>query len=374
VIRALITRKKVAAEISEALEQYRKRKKWLFPNSLLKDIHREMELPQTVSIDQLNSPAVLFLILDEILTEPSFDHNEYEELSKKYFRDKYNTKDNDLFVRIRLFDPQNAIYYGKSFLAASDRYFLWDDTPLIIVTNNGKWLKEGHFIGNEVGWITRAEVRLLTSLAFGSKTGYRVFQLGATIDCPSSYFLYDIFSKGNDDKLIQDLRFLRRLFHGKKDYGYSFGANFTFAQETQEDYAGSIYDTFDINNRLVLRTSLHFLKAGMLFYRGNTFSEEAFMNMYFGIEGTLRLIHHMHYGSLEFNITRAKKAVNDVFPNQYFSEALEEFYQERVALVHPEPDFESDWVLWAMADDFLDNYEWVRCLLIYAITKKVIAD
>lgn len=127
-----------------------------------------------------------------------------------------------------------------------------------------------------------------------------------------------------------------------------------------------MFRSVDPADHVQLRTAFHFLKAGRLFYSSSDFSEEAFANMYFGLEGILQMSHRTEFGSVKYNHAAATKVLDRDFPGWMLPEEFKDFYEHRISIVHPEPRVEADWTRIGFADEFGHRYNWMKALLVYA--------
>ena len=110
-------------------------------------------------------------------------------------------------------------------------------------------------------------------------------------------------------------------------------------------------------------------------YGSNIFSEDAVANIFFGLEGCLRLIHRRLSGSKNFAIAPTLDHIEKAFPQKpFYVEMITDSYEQRIEIIHPEPRTDREWVPFITADDFYENYGMVIDLIYYAITGEALPE
>ncbi len=354
----------------EELQNFEKNGSYKNENEVIKIVSSKLNIPEIDKYnDQLLNPFIVQqYIIDNI---DGVNHDLYKEKStilSSVYKHRLKSKD---YLRIRTFDSENGLYYPKKVLLKDCAYNFYNLKPYLLTLVKNEWIQEQ----SEIGFIVRPEIRLLSAIA--SSVGddrYCVFLLNHnTIDIPSEYALLlgQFFSNsffGNIEKLLLILSAFRRQGQEKpiefqRKYSYIDTENISF------EYVKQFYDNFDINDELQLRTGYLFLKSGMLFFSNRAFMEDALITMYIGLEGCLHIISNK-YLNRKFNIDNVVEFIKRNLGKYYYDEAIKEFYDNRVILVHPENRISKAWSHFLQADDVYDSYGYLLSLYFFSITKK----
>jgi len=282
------------------------------------------------------------------------------------------------YIRIRRFRPEGGVYYGFTFQADDGYYFFWDDEPILLTRVSKEWLNEERW-GTELGWIVRPEVRMLASLSFPVKEGFCWFQLSDEVyDVPEDLIVSDepTFSEDAVQRASTAMRILTRPemaedsdFKSRvlKACPYDFRTEGVSPENVRK-----FYDCFDINDDLTLRTAFYLLKSVMLWnYEGRIFGEDACANLFFGLEGCLKLIHRRVFGTPNFEVEPTLAHIEDTFDLGY-DRWLKDAHEKRGKIVHPQPRMKTPWLPSLMADDFYENHEMAIDLVYYAVTGEIL--
>lgn len=272
---------------------------------------------------------------------------------KKRFRPRIS-------FRYRSFSPLGT-YPNKPLKTANVEYFLDAGRPQLLV--NSKIHAEEIFdTDSEVHYLNRWEVVFATSLSLATHPYHTL----AYFD--NGYFPY---IPGN---LIRKARDIPHLFNEYRriSKGLRLGpvaiehpaSSFRFYSIDVADRFYKIFHKFDHSNPLLLRTCFTYIKAQMLWV-SEMFHEDALLNLFLTIEGSLSLIHQ------KINPTQKNvnfKAVNDYieqnFPNgNYIVRDLAEAYEKRLQIVHPNSKHTVAWTPILGYSDF-GLYEWYCKLFI----------
>lgn len=287
------------------------------------------------------------------------------------------------WVRVRKFNSlgEYDYYYGSSFHGTDVHYSFWNDEPVLIAILPQRWLNEERHL--ETGWITRPEVRLLAALSFSTPSLYGpscYFSLSESYDFPSNFVFPESreLTKTAVARLQIGISILQRLRSNnattskivyKNKSPYKFRTKDLVPENTVR-----FFDCFDVNDNLTLRTAFCLLKSAMLWSygarsRSHIFSEDSVANMFFGLEGCLRLIHRRISDTKNFAINPTLRHIEKVFPEKPgYLDMITYSYEQRVEIVHPEPNTNREWTPFITSDDFYENYGMAIDLIYYAVT------
>lgn len=291
------------------------------------------------------------------------------------------------WIRVRKFNPLgDFVYYGAPFSVNNDYYGFWNDEPILITTMSQEWLNEERY--SEIGgWITRPEVRMLAALSFSGPSWHGpkcYFSLSEVYNLPSNFIFLDTreYTATTLDRLQKAISTISRLRLNRP-------ATFKLASKDISPYkfrnkgllpenVKLFFNCFDIKDNLELRTSFCLLKSAMLWVHGiwywaRIFEEDAVANLFFGLEGCLRLIHRRFSGGKNFAVKPTLDHIEKVFSKKPgYVEMITTAYEQRIEIVHPEPRMEKSWVPFIRADDFFEGYGMAIDLIYYAITEEIL--
>jgi hypothetical protein len=133
-----------------------------------------------------------------------------------------------------------------------------------------------------------------------------------------------------------------------------------------------VYDKFSINNQLLLRTSNYLSKAFML-ERNRFFKEEVVANIFICLEGCLHLL-QKKWGDSKPTLNLKLLEINfkSVLNEESLFEFIKEAYSKRIALLHPQSKWGSQWMPYVDFHDFFDYYKICKHLLRYYLTDDII--
>ena len=285
-----------------------------------------------------------------------------------------------VFVRIRRFQAQHGRYFGYPFLADDAYYSFWDDSPVLLTMVPREWLDEQRR-ETDLGWIARPEVRMLASLSFSVSSGVCRFQLSDDVyDVPEEVVLAGEsgFSEPVLRRALAVARILARAksstIHGYESTFVEFVPYEFRTQGIAREKTRRFYESFSIQDDVMLRTAFFLLKAQMLWtYPGQMFAEDACANLFFGLEGCLRLIHRRAAGTPNFELESTLQHIEDTFTARPgYGWMLKDAYEKRIQIVHPEPRTKTPWLPPLSADDFYENYDMAIDLIYYAVTGELL--
>jgi hypothetical protein len=226
-------------------------------------------------------------------------------------------------------------------------------------------------------WISRTELKFATSLIL-SDSGTQLFP----------YFNpYDTISLNYED--VKDIPnekiyyFLNRWMDIKNVFiqpdGNMFNRNprpdisaYSYSNfDAKKSGFNNIFDAFSIRDHLLMRTSNYLLKA-LMNRRNLLFQEEAILNSFFALEGSLHLLQRK-YGDKSTKLNR--ELLRDVFKNKLTFlpqgegtyEFIEEGYFTRISLVHPQPRWGAEWNPYVDSEDFRDYFGISKMILAWVL-------
>ncbi|MDR7865413.1 MAG: hypothetical protein RIN56_01285 [Sporomusaceae bacterium] len=279
------------------------------------------------------------------------------------------------FIRIRKFLSSGGYYYGRTVETSKGIYTFWGYEPILITKS-----KETPF-PNWFVHMTRQEVRVLSSLALSTEIGTLTFQPSdECYDVP-----YDLVMNNETRFSENALRraqavtcMLARLsakeFWGYKN-SYQISVPYEFSSTVNKpEKIHNIYNSFKESNRLVVRTCFLLLKAQTLWNDPRRiYGEDACANLFFGIEGCLKLISKDRAKLRTFEIKPVLEHIYEVFKHAPgYVYMLQDVYEKRIQIVHPESRTGTSWVPELDSEDFYENYEMAVDLIYYAITGELL--
>lgn len=329
-----------------------------------------------------NDPIIDELILSPFVIQQYFDRFCYKE---NHFIDEYRViimsevrklrKMEQRYIRIRQFQSKNGYYYGFPFMTEDSYYCFWDDRPLLL-TRTSKEILEEQTWGSEIASLIRPEVRMLSSLMFSVSTGLSLFNLSENVyDVPERLVLGETGSWSQDAlERAKKLAFIMSRLNEQEGWDIRDATHFKFRlHDLPVTKAKIFYDKFDINDNLALRTSFLLIKAVTLWNQGRIFGEDACANLFFALEGCLRIIHRRAFESKSFETNAALRHITATFKHAPGYEGfLKEIYAKRTHIVHPEPRFDANWIPTLTADDFYEGFEMAIDLIYYGITGELL--
>lgn len=325
------------------------------------------------------------VILEEMLSQPLILYHYAYKISQDYVHNIGTERSNrlqkfwklqnagDMFIRIRKFLPQNMDYYfGLSFFSEDTYYSFWNDEPILATILPLEWKNE-QFGGLNAGKMSRPEVRILSTLSFIFKSGWCTFNISDKIyDVPLEVILGqdEIFTENSFNKIVTYLRIITRIentdiWHRDTEITYIKNSKYKFRiSEIDGPKMIKFFERYGLNDDLLLRTSFLLLKALLLWNSDSKlFGEDACANLFFSLEGCLRLIHRRFVRTKKFEIKPTLDFLEHDLNAPGYVWMLQEVYSKRVQIVHPEPRIESNWIPFLEPDDFYENLAMARDLL-----------
>lgn len=287
--------------------------------------------------------------------------------------------DDDRVVRARKFQSEGGVYYGMPLHTGAGAYAIINDEPVLLTILPREWRDE-LFIKTELGWLSRPEVRMLAALSFSTPSDHGpvfYFQMSEQFyDLPPDLVLEhrnELDIKALNRFQIVD-RILTRIhmldLWGFESVSQVFSPYRFRTKEIMPGRTEKLYRSFDIEDQLALRTAFLLIKAATLWGHGErTFGEDASANLFFGLEGCLRLVYRRMSQGDSFELKPTIAHIAGLFPQRPgYPWMLEDAYAKRIQIVHPEATGRIGWLPNIYADDFYENYGMAIILFYYAMT------
>lgn len=262
---------------------------------------------------------------------------------------------------------------------AGCKYTINNQIP-ILKTKNRK--KKDMFADNSlINWLTKNELRFATSITCAPDFG--IFHLNFTghnrltldYNCIKSipkelevYFLRELLDIRRRYVPIGVKAWDRKPLADINEYEFSDFKKYTST-------FNQIFDSFSIQNDLLLRTCNYFIKA-RIHWDNEINAEEAVNSNFFCIEGCLHLI-QKKLGDLKpkLNRTLLQDFFKNDFPNgENLFDFIQEGYEKRISLVHAEPEWGAEWDPFIISEDYYEYFKICRILLNYIIINRFIDD
>jgi hypothetical protein len=287
-------------------------------------------------------------------------------------------------VRVRRFRAQEGYYYGFPFHADDGVYTFWNDEPVLLTRMAKEW-REELFVQTELGWLSRPEVRILAALSFSASEQLFCFQvLEQPHDLPTDLVLdeSETFTETAlrraqiADRVLTRIEMYDHVYWAFRSVPSEFSPYRFVTEGVAPERTQKLYEGFDIRDNLALRTAFLLIKAASLWsHASRTFGEDATASLFFGLEGCLRLIHRRISKGKNFELKPTIAHIEAKFPHMPgYVWMLEDAYEKRIQIVHPEPRKHIGWLPNLMAEDFFENYVMATDLFYYAITGETLPD
>lgn len=272
-------------------------------------------------------------------------------------------------------------YYPNMEIKRGNCHYLIQNSIPILVTISNDSSEYKYQNSSEITWINRNELKISTAvlLAYDGRTvnfyfnDYNTFSINFSIltSVPQKdrvYFLTELMHIHNRFEPLNKQFFRREPIADVTNYFYTEFKSF-------ENVLNQLFDSFSIRNELLLRTSMHLIKAIMLWNNRN-FGEEAVANVFFSLEGCLHLL-QKKFGnnSRKLDLKFLKNIFTKTFDRgEYIFDFIREGYEKRIELVHPEPEWGTKLNPFIMADDFYEYFNLSRFLLNYILIERIIEE
>lgn len=275
------------------------------------------------------------------------------------------------FHSYRSFDAR-GVYPSRTFETKQISYFFDNGRPRLVTR---------YRTNEEMAFSDKSELHYLNRWEV-------IFGVAVTCACKSPDFLIyfeNDLRMGVPADIIRQLKDPALFFSENLRINHGLGLSWSNPLKNESPYTLTsidisddfyeIYENYASNNHLLLRTSLTYLKAKML-WRSDMFHEDALFNLFMTIEGCLVLIFRKRFPKEKnFNIQKAKDIIAADFPQgTYIVELLTEGYEKRIQIAHAESKYTSSWTPTLSYDDY-ELYDWYcKLFLNYIIREKFIPN
>jgi hypothetical protein len=333
----------------------------------------DLPVPSPELYDYFISPEIIKLLLFQIHNDDrvAIDTRKKAREGFEQTMSVIKTSSGDSFTQVRVLGSQ-GLYPNIDIERDDCVYTNYHLLPTLITTNSLS--SEAEYSSySEVSWMTRNELRFATAVICAAESGLFYFYFNQ----------YDTFSLDHSfvNKIPTELRkpFLYDLIRINDRFTSERMAEFDMAHfdfgnfKSHLPYFESLFDHFDLKNQLLMRTAFYLVKSIML-WNNRVFAEEAIANVFFCLEGCLHLIQKKHdFLEPKLNLRKLKQIFSDKLTRgENLFEFIEEAYEKRIAIVHPEPVWGSEWNPSLMAEDFYDYFKISRELLNYVLIDRIL--
>ncbi len=339
-----------------------------------------LEMARRIIIDKLHLPIedeeINNLVVNEYFIELFLlffygqDVRVLEHVKDIYAKERLN-------VAIRKFDSIGKYYCGFPLVSDSAIYDIYKGEPLMITLVDENRCNE--FLSTEMGWLHKQEIRLLSSLIFSVPAPHgpinALIPLHENILVPMDFIFgtYPITDPLALNRSHYAIMLIERLHHfnNREERKLVVKQQYEFDVESQSvTRVHKILDNFNTQDDLLLRTAFLLLKSVFLLKSDFNFIEDSAANLYYGIEGCLRLIHREKIGG-EFKVKEIIDFLKKNFIEDYaVTELLDEIYKKRLQIVHPENVSKTNWIPEIEVDEYFEHMGFAFSLFFYAVTEE----
>lgn len=371
-------------EILSALEEIAENGSLHNPDLMVSRMCEMVDLPkgdkEIASI--LAHPHVMRTFADSKYAQQIIQQGDPAE-SKKFLQLIRPKLQSEELIRIRRFRSIGGRYPAQEFRNEPGIYGLIDFEPLLITRYPSEWQKED--FAAELGSLTRGEIKLLATLMFSLFAGgpYLYFQFSDHVyDLPNKLILGDESSVSSISlrrakTVLQILDRIKPPSQGWFQLTHDPAGRYEFSgNEHVTDRLEKLNSAFELTNDLALRTAFLMIRAASLWTTGGSvFRENALADLLFGLEGCLHLVHQRFDPGANFEIQPTFDHIEAIFPHfPGYVPILQDAYDKRIQIVHPENRVDSSWIPNLWAEDFYDNFGLGTDLFYYALTGDILPE
>ncbi|UNK19612.1 hypothetical protein MNQ98_06155 [Paenibacillus sp. N3/727] len=344
-------------------------------------MYKNEELVRTTVINKLGLPsgdrfiyeyASNPLVVIDLVRDLAFKFDWREESKIAFTVLKSIEQSPGSLIRVRKVLPSNYVF-GHELKTKNSLYCFANGFPYLITRNSRRHTGETELSELTLGNILREEVKTISSLSLILNYG--------SCNIPINYAYCDIpeflfhKSKNFNEETPYRAAALLHIFSFLQPSRYESAlirdTKYAFRTEDIDFKKIRLYNNnFKLRDKLALRTAFLLIKSKYLAYSPDyIFMEDACANLFFGLEGCLRLINRRFFGDENFNFKKTIQAIERTFSYAPgYSSMLEDAYNLRVNIVHPESKFNDKWFPILYAEDYHENLEMAADLLYFALT------
>ena len=333
----------------------------------------DLPVPSSELYDYFLSPDIIKLLLFQIHNQDRVAIDTRKKIREDFDQtmSMIKTSNGDRFTQVRILGYQGS-YPNIDIERGDCVYTNYNLLPTLITTNSSS--SEAKYSGySEVSWMTRNELRFATAVICAAESGLFYFYFNHHDTFVLNHSLVKKLPRELRNTFLYHLIRINSRFTSERIAEFDT-AHFDFGNfRNHLPYFERLFDRFDLTNQLLMRTAFYLVKSIML-WNNRVFAEEAIANVFFSLEGSLHLIQKKH-GSPEpkLNLRELKQIFSEQLPRrENLFEFIEEAYDKRISIVHPEPVWGAEWNPFLMAEDFYDYFNICRELLNYFLIDRII--
>lgn len=218
-------------------------------------------------------------------------------------------------IRIRKIQPSDYIF-GSNYKTNNSLYTFANGIPYLITRNSKRLINETELTELSLGKILREEVKMISSLAFIMSYGSCNMPINH-LYCDVPEILFHRIKKFDEETVHRAAAFHHIYSLVRyREHEYSVSENkYTFRTENIDFKKIRLYNSnFRISDNLTLRTAFLLIKSkSLVSSSGYIFQEDACANLFFGLEGCLRLLNRRFFGGDSFNFKKTIQMIETIF-------------------------------------------------------------
>lgn len=364
-------REEVYGVLIENLDFFIKNSKYKNEAQVRNTIINELELPagDRFIYEYASNPLVVL----SVAVNMKYQYELHEESSSKVIalvQSRINQTTSPI-LRIRKIAPYRNVC-GVNFQGKNSLYSFANGVPYLVTRNSRRSINEIETTELLMGNISREEVKTIAALELIMTQGFSNMPVDNTF-CDIPEYLFHDSNKFNNETVYRAAALLHifslirfsssRFSIENKKYSFrSFGIDLNKTR--------SFYRNFRLNDTLLLRCASLLIKSSSLERSpGEIHMEDACANLFFGLEGCLRLLNRRFFKNENFNFKNTIQMIQQTFDYAPgYKWMLEDVYNKRVNIVHPESKYNDNWFPVLYVDDYRENLEMASDFIYFYVT------